>query len=491
MSHGRDGQGKRRDVSETTHGTKRQAQARLNELLTSKSRGTLGVRSTQTVGEYLSAWLETAARPSVPSRTWADDTRVMETYITRGGAGLSLEHDRPPVLGEDQGVLAGSHQDQLVIHRLKTNQPLPPADLEGLQVALVETGEGDGEELLERPHTRKEAPSLAHFVPRLVGMDRAVAQAMFSIFLSDRSLSGPQTRFVEMVIDRVTARGVMEGSALYEPPFSGLHREGPDSLFAGKEQVIEGIFERLKLVEAGLDAEAGEPGRLDQMGKARFRQGEWRCSRQPLTLLRTYSSRRCFAARGAPLGRLSGRSSPPHTDHASLISFVENRSLPPPGDDVRLPYVAALYTRDPRRHRATDENPPQLRFGTVDGAHGSTAGRGLGLCGRGEPRHHDLDTRLRRGVHRAGGFRRRTNGVGRRGRHRDGHRPPLPRCVRERRRVVLKLLRPYADESAPVRDPGAGASPPTSDTTSPSERQASASGVATVCQPVPRQTTSA
>ena len=55
-----------------------------------------------------------------------------------------------------------------------------------------------------------------------------------------------------MVIDQLTARGVMEDSALYEAPFSAIHTGGPDALFAGKEDVIEGIFETLESARAGL-----------------------------------------------------------------------------------------------------------------------------------------------------------------------------------------------------------------------------------------------
>lgn len=64
-----------------------------------------------------------------------------------------------------------------------------------------------------------------------------------------------QIRFVEMVIDQLTAPGIMEASALYEPPFSDLHAEGPDTLFGGKEKVIEGIFEELKDATSGLAEE--------------------------------------------------------------------------------------------------------------------------------------------------------------------------------------------------------------------------------------------
>ena len=104
---------------------------------------------------------------------------------------------------------------------------------------------------------RSGAPSLAHFVRGLVGMDRAAAQAAFSGFLADRSLSPPQIRFVEMVIDQLTARGVMEASALYEAPFSNIHTGGPDELFDLKQNIIEGIFETLESVNSGLIVQAG------------------------------------------------------------------------------------------------------------------------------------------------------------------------------------------------------------------------------------------
>ena len=88
-------------------------------------------------------------------------------------------------------------------------------------------------------------------------MDRAAAQAAFAEFLQDGSLSPSQIRFIEMVIDQLTARGVMNAAALYEPPFSDLHAGGPDELFAGKENVIEGIFEVLRSVQPPTKAQFG------------------------------------------------------------------------------------------------------------------------------------------------------------------------------------------------------------------------------------------
>ncbi len=150
-----------------------------------------------------------------------------------------------------------NHLDHLVIRRLRSNQPLTATDLKGLESTLVEIGEEDGESLLLGLLARSKAPSLVHFVRSMVGMDRTAAQAAFSDFLSDQSLTPTQIRFVKMVIDQLTARGVMEASALYKPPFSNLHSGGPDALFGDKENVIEGIFEKLKEIQSELTESAG------------------------------------------------------------------------------------------------------------------------------------------------------------------------------------------------------------------------------------------
>lgn len=145
-----------------------------------------------------------------------------------------------------------NHQDYLVIQRLRTNKPLTDTDLQGLEAALAEIGADEGETLLSNLLTRSNAPSLAHFIRSLVGMDRKTAQAAFSHFLNDRSLTPPQIRFIEMVIDQLTAQGIVEASALYEPPFSNLHAGGPDELFQGQETIIDGIFETLASIHSGL-----------------------------------------------------------------------------------------------------------------------------------------------------------------------------------------------------------------------------------------------
>ena len=139
-----------------------------------------------------------------------------------------------------------SHQDQIAIQRLRNNQPLTPTDLQSLEETLLSIGAEEGPRLLTSMLQMHEMPTLAHLVRRIVGMDRNAAKAAFAAFLDDRSLSGQQIRFVELIIDQLTARGFMEPSALYEAPFNSLHANGPEGLFAGKSNIINGIFEQLE-----------------------------------------------------------------------------------------------------------------------------------------------------------------------------------------------------------------------------------------------------
>ena len=145
-----------------------------------------------------------------------------------------------------------AHDDHIAIYRLRRNEPLTPTDLESLEAALREIGDQEGDALLSDLLVRSEAPSLAHFVRMIVGLDREAAKAAFADFLGDRSLTPAQIRFIEMIIDQLAARGVIEPGALYEPPFTSIHAGGPDALFSGKTQVIDGIFERVQRFEKAL-----------------------------------------------------------------------------------------------------------------------------------------------------------------------------------------------------------------------------------------------
>ena len=102
---------------------------------------------------------------------------------------------------------------------------------------------------------RSQAPTLAWFVRSIVGMDRNAAKEAFAEYLDDHSLNEKQIRFVELVIDQLTAHGVIQAAALYESPFRDLHSRGPEELFANKGDVIDGIFGQIEKLASRLQAQ--------------------------------------------------------------------------------------------------------------------------------------------------------------------------------------------------------------------------------------------
>ena len=118
-----------------------------------------------------------------------------------------------------------NHLDHLVIRRLRTNQPLTDADLKGLESTLVRSARRRGNAVFRasRPQRVAIARSFRE-EPSGVGSNGCAGRVLG--FSGRQEPHAPPNRFIEMVIDQLSARGVMEASALYEPPFCYLHAEG-------------------------------------------------------------------------------------------------------------------------------------------------------------------------------------------------------------------------------------------------------------------------
>jgi type I restriction enzyme R subunit len=72
---------------------------------------------------------------------------------------------------------------------------------------------------------------LGRFVRSLVGLDREAAKLAFAGFLEGRTLTADQLEFVALVIDHLTARGVMDPKLLYESPFTDFDTNGVAGVF--------------------------------------------------------------------------------------------------------------------------------------------------------------------------------------------------------------------------------------------------------------------
>ena len=108
------------------------------------------------------------------------------------------------------------HQDNIVIAKLKSNQPLTSMDLESLEQILwdeVGTKEDYEKEYGDKP--------LGEFVREIVGMDMKAAKEAFSMFLDDVNLDSRQIYFVNQIVEYIVRNGVMKDlSVLQESPFT-------------------------------------------------------------------------------------------------------------------------------------------------------------------------------------------------------------------------------------------------------------------------------
>ena len=79
---GRDPETGKRDYhNKTIHGTKKDAQAYLNQILRDKDMGTYVQPSNMILDQFLDQWLETAAKPRVRERTLASYEEILGLYI--------------------------------------------------------------------------------------------------------------------------------------------------------------------------------------------------------------------------------------------------------------------------------------------------------------------------------------------------------------------------------------------------------------------------
>ncbi|NMF58149.1 hypothetical protein HC246_08960 [Pseudanabaena yagii GIHE-NHR1] len=125
-----------------------------------------------------------------------------------------------------------SHQDQMVIFKLRNNKQLTATDLSELETILLENGLGNAEDL---DRAKQESHGLGLFVRSLIGLDREVAKQEFGKFLTDKTLNANQIEFINMIIDYLTERGAIDAASLYESPFTDFAPQGVDSLFTSSQ----------------------------------------------------------------------------------------------------------------------------------------------------------------------------------------------------------------------------------------------------------------
>ncbi len=133
------------------------------------------------------------------------------------------------------------HLGEAAVAKVRSGQPLTAQDLADLQRILVAAGVGDGASFAL---ASERAGNLGYFVRSLVGLDRATAKDAFAEFLDDQRHTRAQIEFVNLIIDELTQRGVVEPRRVYEDPYVGLAPRGPEDLFT--EDELDRLFQTLE-----------------------------------------------------------------------------------------------------------------------------------------------------------------------------------------------------------------------------------------------------
>jgi type I restriction enzyme R subunit len=129
-----------------------------------------------------------------------------------------------------------AHENHIAVLKLRRNEPLTAMDLAELERMFLEEGVAAGPDL---DRVRADG-GVGLFVRSLVGLDREAAKRAFDAFLTGRVSTANQIVFLNMVIDHLTERGVMEPSLLYESPFTDFDPNGADGVF-GEDGAVEVI----------------------------------------------------------------------------------------------------------------------------------------------------------------------------------------------------------------------------------------------------------
>lgn len=127
------------------------------------------------------------------------------------------------------------HQNDLVIYKLRNNNPLIEEDIKYLEKVLwhdLGTKDDYIKEFGDAP--------LLKLVSNIVGLDPKAANEVFSEFLTDESLNINQMEFVKLVVNYIIKNGSLDKRELNNHPFN--KRGSVSNLFDGKIDVAKRII---------------------------------------------------------------------------------------------------------------------------------------------------------------------------------------------------------------------------------------------------------
>ena len=118
------------------------------------------------------------------------------------------------------------------LQKISRGEPVNAKDLDDL-CSLILTQE-PGLDLHDLEEYYQHAKPLDQAIREIIGMDAEAVQQRFESFVQQHpNLASHQIKFLDLLRNHIARHGTIEIATLYEPPFTTLHSEGLDGLFAG------------------------------------------------------------------------------------------------------------------------------------------------------------------------------------------------------------------------------------------------------------------
>jgi type I restriction enzyme R subunit len=135
------------------------------------------------------------------------------------------------------------NKNHLTIHKLRNNIPITEKELSELQTMLFEQGSiGTKEDFIK---AYGEQP-LGRFIRSILGMEANAAKQAFGEVLNNQTLNSQQIRFIDLIINYFTQKGIVEPDMLFEAPFTEINSGDIMEIFDyGTSERIISLIEEL------------------------------------------------------------------------------------------------------------------------------------------------------------------------------------------------------------------------------------------------------
>ena len=144
------------------------------------------------------------------------ETNFIDEVISIDIKNSEIEDDSLANYKEKAEFYIRNHQDEGVIKKLKTNEPLSDEDIKDLE-AILWSEVGSKEDYMAEFGSKP----LGVFVREITGLDMRAAKEAFSKYLDDSTLDSRQIYFVNQIVEYIAQNGVLFNfQTLTESPFT-------------------------------------------------------------------------------------------------------------------------------------------------------------------------------------------------------------------------------------------------------------------------------